>query len=355
MSTHFHTLKVKDIQKETEDCVSVLLDVPKALQEAFQYKAGQYLTFKHPEQPEIRRSYSLSSAPSDNEWRVAIKAIPNGAFSQFANSQLKVGSTLEVMAPMGNFYFEPTPSATHHYLLVAAGSGITPILAIAKTILTQEPNSTVTLYFGNKGFLDIIYREELEHLKNRYLTRFNLVHLFSRESIGNSLQKGRIDQEKCTALNKVFLGQMKPASVFVCGPEALILGVKEAMIAWGLTAQQIHFELFHAAPPSKAASTEKTETPVFDSKVEVIMDGESVHFHLSSDGKTILDAAYEAGADAPFACKGGVCCTCKAKVLRGKVSMDINYALTPEEVENGYVLTCQAHPQSDDVLVSFDD
>lgn len=356
MSTNFHTLKVSELQHETEGCVSVAFEVPLALQAEFQYSAGQYLTFKTIiDNEEVRRSYSLCSAPHENNWRVAIKEIPDGKFSSFANHQLQIGDSLQVMAPMGNFKFQPNSSAKQHYILVGAGSGITPIISILKTILREEPLSTVTLFYGNKGMNEIIFREELEALKNKYLDRMNLVHIFSRENIGVPLLKGRIDAARIPLLLQAFVNNQTIDGAYICGPQEMILAVKDELIAFGLAANLIHFELFHAAPVVRTNQNNEAKVAAFESHIELIMDGEVTDFYLSSEGPSILDAAYKAGADAPFACKGGVCCTCKAKVLRGEVSMDVNYALTQEEVEAGYVLTCQAHPKSSDILISFDD
>lgn len=355
MSTKFYSLEVAEIRRETPGCVSVAFTVPSSIENDFAFEAGQYLTIKKTIQnQELRRSYSLCSAPHENEWRVAIKQIPDGVFSGFANQELQIGDTLEVLAPMGNFKFTPDAQAQKNYVLIAAGSGVTPIFSILKTILTAEPNSTVTFFYANKGQTEIIFREELEALKNKYLDKLNLVHVFSRENTGVPLLKGRIDTERIQKLLQAFLKGQAIDAAFLCGPQQMILAAKDELVQFGLASNQIHFELFHAEPIQKRAE-ETVQVPAFDSKIELIMDGEVTNFYLSSQGPTILDAAYQAGADAPFACKGGVCCTCKAKVLRGEVTMDINYALTPEEVEQGYVLTCQAHPKSTDVLISFDD
>ena len=356
MTTQFHSLKVSDLQRETEGCVSVAFEVPNALQAQFTFASGQYLTFKTTiDGEELRRSYSLCSAPHENEWRVAIKQIPNGKFSSYANETLQIGTTLEVMAPMGNVKFEPNPSAQNHYVLFAAGSGVTPIFSILKTILQAEPLSGVTLFYGNKGFAEVIFREELEAIKNRFLNRLNLVHIFSRENIGVPLLKGRIDAARTKDLLRAFFKNQTINGAYICGPQDMILAVKDELSTFGVNAKDIHFELFHAAPIAKTTEIKQNKEAAFESHIELIMDGEVTDFYLSSDGPSILDAAYKAGADAPFACKGGVCCTCKAKVLRGEVTMDVNYALTPEEVEQGYILTCQAHPKSNDILISFDD
>jgi ring-1,2-phenylacetyl-CoA epoxidase subunit PaaE len=355
MSSKFYSLQVSAIKRETPTCVSVAFTIPKSLEADFSFEAGQYFTFKKTiGNQEIRRSYSLCSAPNENEWRVAIKQIPDGVFSSYANQELRVGDTLEVLAPMGNFKFTPRQDARNNYVLFAAGSGITPIFSILKTILTLEPQSTVTLFYGNKGQGEVIFREELEALKNKYLDKLNLVHVFSRENTGVPLLKGRIDAERIEKLLRAFFKGQTIDAAYLCGPQQMILSAKEELEKFGMAANQIHFELFHAAPIEKKEEA-SVKAAAFDSHIELIMDGEVTNFYLSSQGPSILDAAYQAGADAPFACKGGVCCTCKAKVLRGEVSMDVNYALTPEEVEQGYVLTCQAHPKSTDVLISFDD
>ena len=355
MTPKFHSLQIKNIRKETKNCVSISFEIPQELKEAFRYQSGQYLTLRSQiNQEDVRRSYSLCSAPSDEEWRVAIKQVENGVFSTYALNELKEGDFLDVMNPMGNFKLETDRNHSKSYVLFAAGSGVTPIFSIAKSILREEPNSHVTMFYGNQGFSEVIFREELENLKNEYLNRFCLVHLFSRENLGNAIQKGRIDEQKCLDLHKAFLTNEQIDDIFICGPEQMILDVKSAMTTKGIPANNIHFELFH----SGAAKTAKPNVVVgeqLSTKVTVVMDDDSVSFALDSNGMTILDAAYKAGSDVPYACKGGVCCTCKAKVLKGTVRMDLNYALTPEEVEAGYILTCQAHPTSEEVLVSFDD
>jgi ring-1,2-phenylacetyl-CoA epoxidase subunit PaaE len=355
MTPKFHSLQIKNIRKETKSCVSISFEIPNELQPDFRYQSGQYLTLRSQiNNEDVRRSYSLCSSPSDHEWRVAIKQVENGIFSTYAVNELKEGDVLDVMNPMGNFKLETDSNHSKSYVLFAAGSGVTPIFSIAKSVLREETKSHVTMFYGNQGFSEVIFREELENLKNDYLDRFCLVHLFSRENIGNVIQKGRIDEQKSLALHQAFLQNEQIDDVFICGPEQMILDVKAAMTTKGIPAKNIHFELFH----SGAAKTAKPITDMgaqLATNVTVVMDDDSVSFPLDSNGMTILDAAYKAGSDVPYACKGGVCCTCKAKVLKGTVRMDLNYALTPEEVEAGYILTCQAHPTSEEVLVSFDD
>ncbi len=355
MTPKFHHLSIKDIRRETKDTVSIAFQIPEDLSADYQYLSGQYLTLKaNIGEEEVRRSYSLCSSPFEDEWRVAVKQIENGKFSTFANKSLKTGDSLEVMQPMGNFKFTPDANARRNYVLFAAGSGITPIYSILKSILKDEPQSTVTLFYGNKGFYGIIFREELEGWKNKYIDRFRMVHVFSRESPGNKIQKGRIDAEKCDHLYNAFLKNEQIDAAYICGPEQMILNVKSSLEQKGIASENIHFELFGTQIKTETKSAAEN-LPSFASKVEVIVDGDLVEFDLDSNGLTILDAAQKAGADLPFACKGGVCCTCKAKVLEGSARMDVNYALTPEEVENNYILTCQAHPTSEQIVVSFDD
>ena len=346
-------MRIADVRHETEDTVSIAFDVPETLQADYSFQAGQYLTLKALiDGEEVRRSYSLCSAPYEHEWRVAIKQVEGGKFSTYANANLAVGQDMEVMTPTGNFSVYPDNSNDQTYVLFAAGSGITPILSIAKTLLKEESNSSIHLFFGNKGFGSIIFREEIEALKNSYMDRFRVVHILSRENLGNEIQKGRITAEKCDSLFTAFLKNEQIKGIYTCGPEEMILGVKESMTRNGVSEKSIHFELF-GTNVSKKSKTE-TSTPEIDSNVTVILDGDSIDISLLS-GESILDAAQKAGADLPFACKGGVCCTCKAKIITGTARMDVNYALEKDEVEAGYILTCQAHPTSEKLIVSFDE
>lgn len=356
MTPKFHALTVKEVRQETDDSVSIAFEIPTDLQESYQYLSGQYLTLKAEiNGEEVRRSYSLCSAPHEDEWRVAVKQVENGKFSTFANQTLKAGDILDVMTPMGGFSFTPNAIANRSIALFAAGSGVTPIISIAKTILTQEPLSDVTVFYGNKTISSIIFREEIEGLKNEYMDRLRLIHILSRENLGTPLLKGRIDVEKANELFKVFLKDDVPESVYICGPEQMILDVKDSMLSNGMDEKSVHIELFTSPDAKKNAPVEKYEGPQIDSNVSVILDGDQFDLHLESDGENILDAATKSGADLPYACKGGVCCTCKAKVLEGEARMDVNYALEPDEVAAGYILTCQAHPMSDKLVVSFDD
>ncbi len=356
MKPTFHTLKISDIRRETEDTVSIAFEIPSELIDVYQYKPGQYLTLRAEiDNEDLRRSYSLCSSPDENEWRVAIKQVENGKFSTFANQNLKIGDSLEVMTPMGNFTTDIDSKNSKNYVLFAAGSGVTPIFSLAKSILKNEPYSSVTLFYGNKGFSSIIFREEIEALKNSYINAFRVVHVLSRESLGNQIQKGRIDKDKCEKLNHAFLNGTKIDTVFVCGPEAMIHAVKDTFSSAGLDVSNIHFELFGTSATKTSEELSLPKEQSVESNVTIILDGDLIELNLTSGGETILDAAYKAGADLPFACKGGVCCTCKAKIIEGSARMDVNYALEKDEVEAGYILTCQSHPTSEKLVISFDD
>lgn len=354
ITPRFHTLKIKDIKRETPDAVSVAFELPDALVNDYVFLPGQYLTVKQDlNNEEVRRSYSICTSPYDNELRVAIKMVENGLFSTYANRELKVGDLLDVMTPAGRFTATINAENKKHYVLVAAGSGVTPIISIAKTILQAEPLSTITMLYGNKGIGSIIFKEELEALKNKYITRLNLIHILSRENLGNEIQKGRINAEKCDEIYTSFLKNQKIDEVFVCGPEEMIFEVKDKMIEYGVDEKNIHFELFTTT--TLKADRKVSNEPKIESNVTVILDGVHTEIRVDSDGESILDSAYNAGADVPFACKGGVCCTCKAKILSGTAKMDVNYGLEPDEIQNGYILTCQSHPTSEKLVVSFDD
>lgn len=353
----FHALTVKEVRRETPDCVSVALEVPDELKETFKFTQGQYLTLRTPiNEEDVRRSYSICSSPLDQEWRVAIKKVEGGRFSTFANEQLQPGETLEAMPPMGNFHTPLHPSQSKNYIAFAAGSGITPILSILKSVLQIEPHSSFTLFYGNRGVEHIIFREELEALKNKFIDRLSIHYLLSREHPGSELFYGRIDADKCQRFCETLIDLEEADEFFLCGPEAMINAVKNTLESHGIPRKKIHFELFTSplGPLGLSSNTAKKERTNVQSVVTIIADGQSLQLQLDDPNITILDAALKAGADLPFACKGGVCCTCKAKVLEGKVEMEVNYALEPEEVEAGFVLTCQSHPQTKTVTVDFD-
>jgi ring-1,2-phenylacetyl-CoA epoxidase subunit PaaE len=357
MAVHFYPLKIREVRKETPECVSVVFDIPADLLESFSFKQGQSLTMRTVLQgEEVRRTYSICSSPLDNEWRVAIKKVDGGLFSRFANDILKKGDTLEVMQPVGKFYTELDPSNEKHYVAFAAGSGITPVLSLIKTTLITEPRSSFTLVYGNRTRQSIIFFEELESLKNRYMDRFNLVHVLSRERTDAAVNFGRIDIDKLQQLDKL-IDYDSGNEFFICGPEEMIFAVKAFLEAKGIDKKKIHFELFTTPGQKQQSATgEKGTTDSGpQSHITVKLDGRSFDFDLAlNSDTTILDAALKQGADLPFACKGGVCCTCKARLLEGEVSMDVHWGLEDEEVEQGYILTCQSHPKTEKVVVDFD-
>jgi len=358
MRPKFHPLTVSDIRRETADCVSVAFHIPADLKESYQFVPGQYLTLRTTIAGEdIRRSYSISSGVNDGECRVAIKKVDEGVFSTWANDVLKVGDEMQVMMPMGNFTTAISPERKKHYLLFAAGSGITPVISIAKSVLETEKESEVSLIYGNRWFSSIIFRDQLEDMKDKYLGRFRVFHVLSAEPNDIELFHGRIDSGKIEGFCKGFINAETVNEVFVCGPEPMIRSVRETMSKLGVADENIHFELFaspgQSAPKAATKQEEKKATGKV-SQVSVIYDGQQVDFAMPIDGTPILDAAQRHGLDIPFSCKGGMCCTCRAHISEGKTEMKVNYALEPGEVEAGFVLTCQAHPISERVIVDFD-
>jgi len=355
LALHFHKLKVKDIRHETNDCVSIAFNIPAALEKNFLFKQGQNITIKLiMDGEEIRRSYSICNSPLDNELRVAVKKVNNGAFSTFANEKMKKGDELEVLPPTGTFFTEVTISNKKNYVFFAAGSGITPVISLIKTILFIEPESTITLVYGNKNVSSIIFKEQLEALKDKHLQRFSMYHILSRERTEADINYGRIDAEKCKQFSKL-IDFISIDEFFICGPEKMIFTVKEFLEINEVNKNKIHFELF----TTPARKNTKIYSPIKSqaddgSEITVKLDGRSFNFNLDYNSNNILDAALAQGADLPFACKGGVCCTCKAKLMEGEVEMEVNYGLEPDEVKAGYILSCQSHPRSKKVVVDFD-
>jgi len=353
----FYTLKVSEVIKETKDCVSVTFNVPRVLQNSLQYKPGQYLVLKaNINNQEVRRSYSLCSSPVENKWQVAIKEIKNGVFSTYANQVLKVGDTVEVSKPDGKFYIQTNAQNANNYVFFAAGSGITPILSMIKTILNNEPNSTCQLFFLNSTVKSIIFKDEIEGLKNLNLKRLELYYFLTKENRGLPLFNGRFTSDKLKDITSKLIDVPNTEACYVCGPEEMIFLIKDEMVAAGMSEEKVHFELFNTgnSEADKKHIAEVLEHQADHTQVTIIDGDKEFHFSMDGDHDNILDAALANDADLPFACKGGVCCTCKAKVIEGKVEMKLNYGLEPYEVEAGYVLTCQAVPVTDKVVVDFD-
>ena len=307
----FHTLRIKSVDRETKDSVAIQFEVPESLRKEYKYNHGQHMTLKAIiNGEEVSRSYSLCSCPLENTWRVAIKKVPGGKFSTFANTKLKPGDELEVMTPMGHFYTELDPGQAKKYIAFVAGSGITPILSIIKTTLLVEPDSEFMLFYGNRTSKDIIFKEELEGLKNRFLNRFSIYHILSREQQESDLFNGRIDEEKIRAYAKYFFSPDSTDEYFICGPEPMIKAAQETLLDLGVAKKSIHYELFTSPVGSLIPKTERKKEeydPSVSSRVTVKSDGKSFQFTLPYGGKSILDAAMEHGADLPFSCKGGVC------------------------------------------------
>lgn len=357
MAVHFHKLKVKKVIRETADCIAVVFDVPPQLQQEFIYAQGQNITLKKEiAGEELRRSYSLCTAPFEQQLKVAIKKVDGGKFSTYANDNLQAGDELEVLPPTGKFHTALNPAHRKHYLAFAAGSRITPVISIIKATLQGEPGSRFTLVYGNRSRASIIFFEELEGLKNKYLERFTLVHLLSREVPESPLNYGKINAEKLDELSHL-VDFSRIDDYFICGPEAMIFCVTDYLGNKGIDKSKLHFELFTTPGQQAAAGNEATAADTgaaASSNITVILDGRSFGFELPFSSKTtILDAALQQGADLPFACKGGVLYL-QGPVLEGKVKMDVNWSLEPDELEQGYILSCQSHPLTEKVVVDFD-
>ena len=360
MTPHFHRLAVSRVQRETPDAISVVFAVPSALRNTYRYTQGQHLTLRAQlNGGEVRRSYSICSGVDEGLLRIAIKEVEGGVFSGWANANLAPGMELDVMAPDGRFHTPLDAAHRKHYVAFAAGSGITPVLSLIKTTLWREPESRFTLVYGNRTVASILFSEELEDLKDRYMGRFTLHHVLSREPQDVPLFSGRIDGEKCRALLDTLLPAADIDEAFICGPGAMLDAVRDTLVAAGVDAAHIHVERFatpgargvvsRPAPPAAAAD----DAPA--AEVVVISDGVTRTLRVPFAGASILDAALGAGADLPFACKGGVCCTCRARILEGEVKMDKNYSLEPHELARGFVLSCQSHPVSERVVISYDE
>lgn len=355
--SRFHSLKIKDVKRETPDAVSIELEVPSELKDQFKFKQGQYLTFKlNVNGEELRRSYSICSSPLENSLRIAVKEIEQGRVSGYFNRQTQIGQTVEVMPPMGNFNTELSASNRKSYIAFSAGSGITPIMSILKSVLEAEPSSTFTLFYGNRTPESVIFKEELEQLQARYSGRFKLHFLYSRQKSADPLFEGRISREKIEAIAQQHPQVLQGDEYFLCGPQEMIEAASELLQNRSIPKEKIHFELFTTAVPTEASVAEAESVNANeggDSKVLVILDGEETEIVVEA-GTTILDAAIDAGLDVPYACTGGSCCTCRAKTVEGSVEMEVNYALTDQEVDDGYILTCQSHPQTPRMIVDYD-
>ncbi|MEO6362776.1 MAG: 1,2-phenylacetyl-CoA epoxidase subunit PaaE [Caldimonas sp.] len=355
----FHPLRVKSVRPDTDEAVIVSFDIPGDLAERFRFTQGQHLTLRRVvEGVDERRSYSICAGRDDGELRVGVRKVPGGRFSTWVNDSLRAGDTVQVMAPEGRFFVPLDPGSRRHYLGIAGGSGITPILSIMKTVLAAEPRSRFTLIYGNRKQRSTMFMDELADLKDRYLSRLVLQLVFSQEHTDLPLNAGRLTREKVGE----FLGTLVDAAgvdhAFVCGPHGVNDEAEAALLAAGLVAEQIHIERFgipDEGGPGRAAPQPVLDGDAADARIVIVRDGLSREIEFRAEQGNILDAAAAAGLEVPFSCKSGVCCTCRARLLEGQVRMARNFALEKHEVAAGFVLTCQSHPLTARVVLSFDE
>ena len=352
----FHRLSVARVEPETRDAVAITFAVPDALADSFRYAAGQHLTLRADiGGQDVRRSYSICSGVEDGALRIAVKRNPGGVFSAWANELLKAGDALDVLPPLGHFGVPLDPSHRKHYVAFAAGSGITPLLSIVKTTLAAEPNSRFTLFYGNRASSTVMFKEELAALKDIYLTRFNLVHVLSREAQDIELLHGRIDRVKAEALMTHWVDLDQVDAVFVCGPDGMMQAVAEALKARGYPDAKVRIERFATSVPRHEHRPLKPVEPGHsECEVTVVLEGVTRTFTLDKGKENILEAGLKNGIELPYSCKSGVCSTCRAKLTAGEVDMDVNFALEDYEVARGFVLTCQSYPVTDQVSVDYD-
>ena len=355
LAPRFHRLAVKDLRRETRDAVSLTFAIPDELKDDYRFLPGQYLTLRTTmDGEEVRRSYSICSGPDDGEMRIAVKKVDGGAFSSWAADELKSGDEIDVMTPTGRFGVAPAPEASRIHVGFAAGSGITPILSIIKSLLAREPNSRFFLFYGNRSADGMLFRQPLEELKDRFLDRFSVFHVISGEEQDIPILHGRLDGDKV----RVLLGSLVPAPtidhLFICGPTGMSDEIEATCREIGIAADRIHIERFVSGlggkPRPKAAVPASAPPKAF---AALIIDGKRREVPVA-EGEAILDAALRAGIDLPFACKGGMCSTCRARLVEGEAKMDINYSLEPWELEKGFVLTCQAKPVTGRIVVDYD-
>jgi ring-1,2-phenylacetyl-CoA epoxidase subunit PaaE len=351
----FHRLTIHDLRRETPGAVSIAFAIPPDLAEAYAFAPGQYLTLRtQMDGEEVRRSYSICSGPDDDELRVAIKQVDGGAFSGWAAEELKAGDSIDVMTPTGRFGVAHAPDAARTYVGFAAGSGITPIISIIRGALAREPQSRFFLFYGNRTAEDMLFREALEELKDRYMGRFSLFHVLSQEEQDIPILYGRLDRAKAEVLLRAMVPAARVDHVFVCGPAAMSEEIEATCRDAGIAPERIHVERFVSELGGKPRPRAKVvEGAPPKAIAALIVDGKRREVPVADD-EAILDAALRAGMDLPFACKGGMCSTCRAKVVEGETRMDVNYSLEPWELEAGFVLTCQAHPLTPRVVVDYD-
>jgi ring-1,2-phenylacetyl-CoA epoxidase subunit PaaE len=345
----YHPLTVKHVRRETRDALAVTFDVPPELRDVFRFTQGQFLTLRTiVDGEELRRSYSICSAPHDDELRVAIKRVADGRFSSWAHSALVPGAVIDVGPPDGRFHVPLAAGNVRHYLGVAAGSGITPLLSIIKTTLAVEPQSRFTLVYGNRSSSSVMFRDELQDLKDRYLERFALLFIMSREQGDIELFHGRIDEAKCDALFETWIDVATVDVAFVCGPEAMTEAVSASLASHGIAKDRLKTELFTAVPRGERTTAIRIEAgSAALCTASALIDGRRQTFTIEKGAETVLDAGLRQGLDLPYSCKGGVCSTCE-------VDMDVHYALEDYEIARGFILMCQSYPVSDTIAIDVD-
>jgi ring-1,2-phenylacetyl-CoA epoxidase subunit PaaE len=351
----FHRLAINDLRRETPDAVSLTFAIPKELADDYAFAPGQYLTLRATmDGEEVRRSYSICSGPEDGELRIAVKKVDGGAFSSWAADELKKGDELDVMTPTGRFGIAPAPAEARTYVGFAAGSGITPVLSIVKGVLSREPKSRFFLFYGNRSTAVVLFREDLEELKDRFLERLALFYVISGEEQDLPILHGRLDGKKVNILLRSLVPAETVDHVFICGPIGMSDEIEATCRDLGIAEDRIHVERFVSGlggkPRPKAVIPPSTPPKAFAS---LVIDGKRREVPVA-EGEAILDAALRAGVDLPFACKGGMCSTCRAKLVDGRAEMDVNYSLEPWELKAGFILTCQAKPVSEKVVVDYD-
>jgi ring-1,2-phenylacetyl-CoA epoxidase subunit PaaE len=347
----FHPLRVASVEPLTDDSVAITFAVPDDLADDYRFVHGQHLTIRGDDGE--RRSFSICTSPSSGRMTIGVKKLPGGAFSEGVVDTLHVGDELDVMTPAGRFTTRLDPAAQKTYAAIAAGSGITPILSIVTTILEEEPHAQVMLVYANRTHRSVMFLDDLHDLKDRFADRFWLVHVLSREQQDVELFSGRLDGDRLTRILKSLMPAEDVDAWFLCGPQQMVVDLRQVILDHGVDAHAIHTELFHADPVPRAPEAVSSSVEGA-AHVTIKLDGRASDFQLRPDGPGVLEAALEVRSDLPFACRGGVCGTCRAKLVEGTVAMDVNYALEPDEIEDGYVLTCQSHPTSARVVVDYD-
>ena len=354
--SQFHALKVASVAQETDEAVSIVFEVPTALQDTFRFTQGQHLVLRATlNGAEVRRTYSICASPDDGVLKIAVKRFPGGVFSNFVNDQLKPGTAIEAMPPVGHFFTVLDPEHAKTYVAFAIGEGITPILSLIKTTLAREPKSRFVLFYGNDTVNGILFREEIEDLKNLYMARLSLFHILSGEAQEADILNGRLDGEKTCALAQAFCPADVIDEVFICCPQTVTDEILKTLGDMGIAKSHLHFELFHtAALAEKAPAAVKKETRENAAHVTLTLNGRKTEFDMPLDGASVLAAARDRDIDAPFSCRDGVCGTCRAKLIAGKVDMAVNYALEEEDLAAGFILTCQARPLTDKIVIDYD-